>query len=68
VCIEVKKEKLLLFLKINPDEIDPIPNTARDVRKIGHFGTGDLEYTLSSIDQLEEAKQFIRKSFENIGG
>lgn len=68
VCIEAKKDKLLLFLKINPDEILPLPKKARDVRNIGHFGTGDFEYTLSSNDQLEEAKQFIRKSFENIGG
>jgi predicted transport protein len=68
VCIEVKKDKLLLFLKINPDEINPLPKAARDVRKIGHFGTGDFEYTLTSGDQLEEVKQFIRKSYENIGG
>lgn len=68
VCIEVKKDKLLLFLKINPVEITPFPETARDVSKIGHFGTGDFEYTLSSIEQLEEAKQLIRKSYENIGG
>ena len=68
VCIEVKKDKLVLFLKINPDEISPMPKTSRDVRSIGHFGTGDFEYILASGDQLEEAKQFIRKSFENIGG
>ena len=68
VCIEVKKDKLVLFLKINPDEISPMPKTSRDVRSIGHFGTGDFEYTLASSDQLEEVKQFIRKSFENIGG
>ncbi len=68
VCIEVKKDKLLLFLKINPEEISPLPKAARDVREIGHFGTGDFEYTLKPDDKLEEAIQFIRKSFENIGG
>ncbi len=68
VCIEVRKDKLVLFLKINPDEITPIPKISRDVRNIGHFGTGDFEYTLLSGDQLDEAQQLIRKSFENIGG
>ena len=68
VCIEVRKDRLLLFLKLNPNEISPLPKAARDVRDIGHFGTGDFEYTLKSGDQLEEAKQYINKSFENIGG
>ena len=68
VCIEVRKDKLVLFLKINPDEIPLTPKISRDVRKIGHFGTGDFEFTLTSSDQLEEAQQLIRKSFENIGG
>jgi predicted transport protein len=40
VCIGTNKNKLRLFLKINPEEIK-IPENGRDVRGIGHGGTGN---------------------------
>jgi predicted transport protein len=67
VCIEVKKNKLILFLKINPKDIE-IPKNGRDVRNIGHYGTGDLELTVSNMEEMEKSKDLIKKSFENIGG
>ena len=36
----------------------------RDVRKIGHFGTGDLEITMTSHDDLERAKPLVVSSYE----
>ena len=36
----------------------------RDVRKVGHFGTGDLEITIKSADDFERAKTYIVKSYE----
>ena len=68
VCIEVQKKKLLLLLKINPDELNELPKQARDVRKIGHFGTGDLEITIKNLNDFEETKNLINKSLVNIGG
>ena len=38
VCIETQRKKIVLYLKVNPDEIEKMPNQARDVRQIGHFG------------------------------
>ncbi len=37
----------------------------RDVRKIGHFGTGDLEVTIRSFSDMEKAKPFIEQSYES---
>ena len=68
VCIETQKKKLVLFLKLNPDEIGKLPKQIRDVRNIGHFGTGDLELTIKSISDFEETKELINKSLINIGG
>lgn len=34
------------------------------MRNIGHFGTGDLEVTLRSHDDLERAKLLIAKFYE----
>ncbi len=67
-CIEVKKDKLLIFLKIDPDEHKPFPKNARNVKNIGHYGTGDFEYELKEMDDLKEVQDLINKSYENIGG
>lgn len=65
-CVEVhpQSKKLLVFTKVNPDDIELINGFTRDVSKIGHFGTGDLETTLRSIDDLERAKPLIVASYE----
>ena len=68
VCLESHKNKIYLFLKINPDDYKPLPKQARDVRKIGHFGTGDFEFTITSASDFEDAKQLIQDSLIYIGG
>ena len=62
-CVELRPSKgsLLIFLKINPDTIELEKGFTRDVRKIGHFGTGDLEVTITSKDDLEKAKVLLTK-------
>lgn len=67
-CLESRKSKLILYLKINPDEIKPLPEQARDVRNIGHFGTGDFELNISDNKDFEETKHLIDLSFKNVGG
>ena len=67
VCLETKKSKIVLFLKINPKEIK-IPDNGRDVSNIGHYGTGDFEITINNIEEMEKSKEYIRNAFENIGG
>ncbi len=67
ICVEVKKNKITLFLKINPKEVR-IPSNGRDVSEIGHYGTGDFELTILNKNDFEESKEYIRKAFDNIGG
>lgn len=68
VCIEPQKRKLVLFLKLNPDEIEKLPKQARDVRNIGHFATGDFEFTIKNYEDFKIAKTYIEQSLKNIGG
>ncbi|MBX2896504.1 MAG: hypothetical protein KF763_13740 [Cyclobacteriaceae bacterium] len=68
VCLETHKNKLTLFLKVNPSEVNPHPNQCRDVRSISHFGTGDLELVLRSLEDFEQTKFLINESLKNIGG
>lgn len=68
VCIENRRNKIILYLKINPDDVSPLPSQARDVRAIGHYGTGDLEIVLKNENDFEETKHLISMSLKNIGG
>lgn len=65
-CIEVhpSANKILAFVKVNPDTIELKEGFTRDMRKIGHFGTGDLEITIRTKDDLEWAKPLFVQSYE----
>ena len=39
-------------------------NFSRDVRNVGHHGTGDLEVILRTTDDLGKAKHLIQRSYE----
>jgi len=68
VCMEVQKNKIVLFLKINPDEIKDKPQNSRDVRNIGHYGTGDYEFVIRNNNDFENSKEYILIAYKNIGG
>jgi predicted transport protein len=65
-CVEVRPQakKLLVYLKTDPDSISLEPGFARDVTKIGHFGTGNLEVTIGSTHDLERAQPLILASYQ----
>lgn len=62
VCFQ--KNNLLLYLHIDPDHLDLEEGLMRDVRKIGHWGTGDVEVTLKGISDLDKAKPLLLKAYE----
>jgi predicted transport protein len=66
--VVIQKNRLLLYLNLNPAKLAPLPAIARDVSQSGHWGTGDLELAISSSDDLDLAKSFIRMAYEGRGG
>lgn len=66
LCVEVlpARRQLTLYLKVNPDTVDLIEGFTRDVRQIGHFGTGDLEVRVSGPDSLAQALPLVQRSYE----
>jgi predicted transport protein len=56
--------RLLLFLHINPDELPAMPPNGRDARQFGHWGTGDLELSITGIADLDAAKTLILAAYE----
>ncbi|SDM78980.1 DUF5655 domain-containing protein [Maricaulis salignorans] len=66
-CVEVhtRTRNLLVYVKVDPDTIQLEKGFTRDVRKIGHFGTGDLEIVITSAADFERAKPLLDLSYEN---
>src|SRR5690606_6888422 len=54
VCLELypQSKTVVAYVKLNPDTVMLEEGFTRDVRKIGHFGTGDLEVTLRTLDDV----------------
>lgn len=65
-CVEVypKSKTILMYLNINPDEVELKEGFTRDVRNIGHYGTGNLEVRINNKDDFEKAKELIAKSYD----
>ena len=65
-CVEIRiaAKEILVYVKVNPDEVELDDGFTRDVREIGHFGTGDLEIKIKNMADFERAKPLLEKSYE----
>lgn len=61
--VVLQKNRLLVYLHLDPTTVGPLPANARDVRAIGHWGTGDLELSITTPDQLEAAKPLLQRAY-----
>jgi hypothetical protein len=63
-CVHIYNSGLRVWLKLKYSELNNPPTYARDVSRIGHWGSGDVELVIDSSEKLQSAKAFIQKSFE----
>lgn len=63
-CVEIRNKAILLYLNLDPDRVELEEGFSRDVRNIGHWGTGDLEVRIGSMEDFEKAKHLIIKSYK----
>lgn len=61
--VVAQKNRLLLYLHLDPASLGSLPANARDVSQQGHWGTGDLELSLSSLADLDLTKPLILASY-----
>ena len=66
--MEAKGKNIKLFVKLKPSEVNEPPQNYRDVSNIGHYGTGDVEFTISTPEQFEVTKKFIELAYNKVGG
>ncbi|RAJ46464.1 putative transport protein, partial [Streptomyces sp. KhCrAH-43] len=58
-----QRSKLLVYLKVDPAEVDLVPGFTRDVTGLGHHGTGNLEVQLRTERDLERTQDLFRLSY-----
>ena len=62
--VHLLKSGLRIWLKLDAAHLENLPDYVRDVSNIGHWGVGDVELSINSLERLQEAKSVIRRSFE----
>jgi predicted transport protein len=53
-----------IYLNLDPETVKSDGLTVRDVRQVGHFGTGDLEISIKHKKDIETAADLIKSSYE----
>jgi predicted transport protein len=65
-CLEVYPQVrvVTMHLKVDPKTVALEDGFSRDVTDIGHFGTGDLQLSLRTMEDFAKAQSLIRRSYE----
>lgn len=63
-CVRPIGGRIIVWTKVDPDRVDLVEGFTRDVRNIGHYGTGDLEISIGSLEDVERARDLLIRSYE----
>ncbi|MEX2244421.1 MAG: DUF5655 domain-containing protein [Fimbriimonadaceae bacterium] len=58
-----KDGRFLVFLHLDPETVEIDTDWMRDVREIGHWGTGDLEISVRYPEQIQQLKPLIERAY-----
>ncbi|RKE22029.1 DUF5655 domain-containing protein [Streptomyces sp. TLI_171] len=57
---------LLVYLPLDPDTVELEEGFTRDMRGIGHLGTGDLEVRIASLADLAKAAVLVERAIQEV--
>lgn len=63
-CVNLHKSGVRVWLKLRYSDLESPPVYVRDVSRVGHWGVGDIELAIDSLEKFQNAKLLIRRSFE----
>lgn len=63
VCVEIFKEEIALYLKLNPESVKLEEGFTRNMKNIGHYGTGDVEVQIKCKEDLDRAKELLQRAY-----
>jgi len=64
--IHLLGSSIRVWLRLKYNNLEQPPTFVRDVSGIGHWGSGDLELRITSLDELNESIPLIQQSFESM--
>lgn len=67
VCVEIRQKSILLYLRLDPDAFpeEQKKGILRNVRNVGHWGTGDSEVIIKSAKGFEEIKYLLERCYNS---
>lgn len=63
VCVEVQRAKIILRLNLDVNTMQFEDGFSRNTTDVGHFGTGDVELTITNKDTWNKAKPFVDRAY-----
>lgn len=63
VCIEVYSKQIILFLKLDPESLTLEKGFTRNMKNVGHYGTGDLQVIIKNTRDFEKAKPLLERAY-----
>ena len=63
ITVDLTNEKIQIYLHLNPEVINLEKGFSRDMRGIGHFGTGNVEVVIQSSEDFNRAKKLIDQAY-----
>jgi predicted transport protein len=64
VRIYNQKRVIRIYLNLDPDTVELDSAMMRDVRQVGHYGTGDLEITIKTKRDIEKISELLEASYD----
>jgi predicted transport protein len=61
--VHLQAKAIVIWLDVPPIELDDPHQRARDVSKIGHYGTGNSEIRLSISEDIDQVMPLVEQSF-----
>lgn len=63
VELQIQASQIKIFIDLEKEELDDPKDITRDVKDIGHYGTGDSEVVLKDLDDLDYIIGLIKQSY-----
>ncbi|GAA2377770.1 resuscitation-promoting factor Rpf1 domain-containing protein [Streptomyces carpaticus] len=65
-CVRTQRSGLLMYLPLDPGSVPLAAGFTRDVRGVGHLGTGDLEVRITSAGDVRRAVPLLERSYQGV--
>ena len=66
IFLDVQPQQRILkgVINIRKSKLKHSPKILRDISKVGHFGSGDYEFSITSIEDIKKVMNFINQSYK----